>query len=1545
MALRTTTTNGLWTSGSTWIGGVAPVSNDRVAIAHAVTIDSAVTIGASAGSDLPGTGTIGNAGGFGTSLTGVGTAFTTQLRPGDLISVGGSIFGVVASIASDTSLSLAGGVTLADGSAFTFTPAAIYLAGTGARLIVNAPLTVRGALVPDTPYTSPAAAVTVAAGVGIEFDASTAPDPANTHYPWLLLATNYQSGGVSFAGTPGSRCYLRSNAGGGHAYVTTGPFATFGSLALTDTDVTRIGDATRDAFTIWPYAYVAVQVSFTGCLLDSCGRVAVVGPPTAGSTLQFLKCTWTNTLHGRECLVLNGGTGATDGTSDVRGCVFDKRLNLVFAGMTIGGPGPDDWNFFRAGYITVTSSSWTAFRNNLVEFGGDQNEGLGSAGDLTDCYILADASLPANPHYLGSRPEGPITLDGLVFEYDGADPTGDCVMELGVKLTLRRCLKLPNAAGLSSGTMVSGLVRAAGTIDVEHCTIHGGGSIDSSGVRLGETQIAAGGTVTSFRGNLYWDTRRRGWKLYTMPPGADPDAVAAANCDYNGGWLYAEGSNGKGYDGLTFSSGTPGVHDVTADPRFVWQVKGLDPTTTPNVLGLGGWDASLGGPGTVAHALAQLALKNSPGYDARYNFPALLAWVRGNFQPTNPAYAGTTYPGDPATADAAGNPLVGTVGALAYLQPASGTTLFGPARGVPGGASAPFTVTLAYGVNPGPVTITPHLSGFAGTFTPASVSLSNTTREATFTLTPAGTEAAGTAGSISLTNSGTLVNPDPFAYTLAYDPAPGRSAWLANMQWSATGQPNVYPPPGAPFLDGPDHYDPIRVFQNVRDTTGDPAWETQIAAAVHRYRDQSARPAGGNADPVHAWLNGLVRHYHDSGQVASRETGILIRRITIGGADDASLAGALLWMGSRELAFGILNQLGSEDLGYPPGGHVHDMVTYALGHVDQWTWGAVGSPYTAIGPRSPFVYTQCFMVGITCEALIAYWDRYGDTHVSGIPAKVRQALDWLWDNAYLPDSRAFPYVAGTPNANMLTTATGTVAAVGSPTSWSGDASLSPFDYVYSGNGVYPGQITFTSGAYSGRSVGLVASSGYTGSTRTFTVAYDTATGAAPTWAPGVGDAFTIKYPKFDVGTVATAADALHLTASPGLNANSGHYVFAKIQYLTGALKGQIAQVIGYDAPSGALTLYDPGGYLGGAPAPGDTFFLASSYGPEGADFPTAEPTTVLNLLIAPAYAWSYQDTARRGARDTTDRDRHDLLFSGSLAVLADRGDLGTQKQYNQQYRWSAQGLAWRDYGDIAWPAATHLRLSAPAVASGRANAWSGPFRIHISDSGDTGAQVGLGSADRVPVTLSDGGAGGTFAPAGPILTTDRGWATFRYRPAAGQAGTTPTISASGTGLTSPAGIPYAVSSTVAPTATGYAFTGPAAGYAGLASDPFALALVPPGSVPDATIDALGGVLAVANDDGSTYGGAYQLIGLDTPGAALIPLSGDNPAPQFRYTAPTAGVYTLRTYGHPAQAGDPQTLTYTASVAPPPPPPPPPSTAGRLRLRTAAGVLRLRVGSG
>lgn len=94
-------------------------------------------------------------------------------------------------------------------------------------------------------------------------------------------------------------------------------------------------------------------------------------------------------------------------------------------------------------------------------------------------------------------------------------------------------------------------------------------------------------------------------------------------------------------------------------------------------------------------------------------------------------------------------------------------TLDGPSTATVGFASDDFTVELGTGTLASPVEITPDDGGAGGLFSESFVTLSDGSRLATFTYTPA---SAGSV-TISVTNDGGLTDPDPIILT-ASDPAP-----------------------------------------------------------------------------------------------------------------------------------------------------------------------------------------------------------------------------------------------------------------------------------------------------------------------------------------------------------------------------------------------------------------------------------------------------------------------------------------------------------------------------------------------------------------------------------------------------------------------------------------------------------------------------------------------------------------------------------------------------------------------------------------------------
>ena len=105
---------------------------------------------------------------------------------------------------------------------------------------------------------------------------------------------------------------------------------------------------------------------------------------------------------------------------------------------------------------------------------------------------------------------------------------------------------------------------------------------------------------------------------------------------------------------------------------------------------------------------------------------------------------------------------MGGAGNSSSLSQVTTYTLTGPANGTAGIASSAFTVTLGSGTLSGTVIITPGDGGEGGAFSPTSVSLTNTTRSATFSVTE-----SGGAYTVTAANNGGLSNPTGVAYSVS----------------------------------------------------------------------------------------------------------------------------------------------------------------------------------------------------------------------------------------------------------------------------------------------------------------------------------------------------------------------------------------------------------------------------------------------------------------------------------------------------------------------------------------------------------------------------------------------------------------------------------------------------------------------------------------------------------------------------------------------------------------------------------------------------------
>ena len=619
---------------------------------------------------------------------------------------------------------------------------------------------------------------------------------------------------LTFTGTASRRVAVRTKNGttGDPGYITASAARTiYTNFAYVD--FSHLGGASQAGL-------VAPHVGDTGtgnppflwdhCTIDNCGQFPSCGSDGQTVNFQLTYCKWTNPTDASGYpFSINISDVPTTGTRLIRSCVtpegegqanFGSTRNVTF----------DNCFFGSMVFAQNSVPPWTVMQDCFLyqstNYGGaDTTE---TNGDITNCFCLIGTAGGLASFTLCCCDAAGATWSGNVFQ--SARTSGDrdaFLVGTGEEgdtthlIAMRHNLVIPTFGGDLSGYLIANYNNSSqGWVTncvVEHNTQFIGPSSavgpDSAVPACCALMVKSGGTgmradeISSFKSNLIVRTGAApgGGTTVGVSPvvakyadGPVLDALAAANCDYNGytaldpvpaGWWTGGGSGnniagaggevGRVYD--TPMSGTPGAHDVhlgtvaslsAGGPQFV------DPTR-----GLLQFDAYMGGDGSLGHALAALKAGTlgdtaDPNYIAGYTTAALVSWIKAGWAPTNPALHNTAHDGT-------------DIGAVAYQASAATTytlTPPSPAAGRPGVASADFTIQCD-GIPSAPVTITPSDGGNGGSFAPASLTISDAAAH-TFKYT------AATIGNkfISCTNDGGLADPvnvSYHVYTLALLPA------------------------------------------------------------------------------------------------------------------------------------------------------------------------------------------------------------------------------------------------------------------------------------------------------------------------------------------------------------------------------------------------------------------------------------------------------------------------------------------------------------------------------------------------------------------------------------------------------------------------------------------------------------------------------------------------------------------------------------------------------------------------------------------------------
>ncbi len=486
----------------------------------------------------------------------------------------------------------------------------------------------------------------VSAGGILEFNATNA-TPSSTTYKWQIGTAGSQGNKLICNGSSGNRAIVRSNSGGGNAFVEAGVFTRSGWIEASFTDFTRMGDGTNDF--IQPMLTGGGDQSWLlNCRLDACGRIKMNTAPNADSTFRFEDNNSLNSVGAGGQLIsvyaFNGHTGGTK--SFLRNyCDIEAHLNHP------NGYDIQDNVFNDELTWNESSGAIGSFERNLIR--RTLATVISNYADVAlDSYLLLDHT-SANPQGLthASPNSGKVyTHDGTIFEYAGTSTEGEMIVvptaSAAWTLKVLRCITIPNSDGSQIGKLVSALGDVNVTIEFENNTYKvTSASSGDSGLVLGVTYAGQADMVSKFRSNLAWDDAAGGGFKVT-DASATVGMITEALCDFNAGYNVSAGIEGNGYD--TDLVGTEGTDFGAND------VNDIAPNFVDDTRDMAAWDSSLGGAGTRANAMVELAKLNLASHDAAYTPAALHAYVKAGFAPQASEYDGAAHDS-------------GTIGAVAFV--------------------------------------------------------------------------------------------------------------------------------------------------------------------------------------------------------------------------------------------------------------------------------------------------------------------------------------------------------------------------------------------------------------------------------------------------------------------------------------------------------------------------------------------------------------------------------------------------------------------------------------------------------------------------------------------------------------------------------------------------------------------------------------------------------------------------------------------------------------------------------------------------------------
>ncbi len=234
---------------------------------------------------------------------------------------------------------------------------------------------------------------------------------------------------------------------------------------------------------------------------------------------------------------------------------------------------------------------------------------------------------------------------------------------------------------------------------------------------------------------------------------------------------------------------------------------------------------------------------------------------------------------------------------------------------------------------------------------------------------------------------------------------PNQSTWERDML--TYGQKHCTESEASLWEGNPWYYDGERVYSQIAEYTQDGYWYSCAELQESVYRPYVIANGGG-LPGYRVFPHGLAMDYERTGDVLSRDA---VELLYGGGwANVGNLAYDISWESSREVAYALNTHVMHERLGGARSQSLQDLAEAVMGHFDQWF----------VSGKTPYV--QPFMVALSAEALIGYYELTGDNRV---PPLLKLAADKLWERSWNSSSHGFMYYNGdgtsgpAPDLNLL----------------------------------------------------------------------------------------------------------------------------------------------------------------------------------------------------------------------------------------------------------------------------------------------------------------------------------------------------------------------------------------------------------------------------------------------------------------------------------------------------------------------------------------------